>query len=231
MNLPFTIQKLLLLGFPLLLILFSCNEDDSSLSSGQNGGIPDELTYYQIDIEGETWTPFSRSGCFFVSPTTDLTPSVNFNNGLNERELGFVSGFPAGNPQPGALWFFSNTAACQYGNVGCNSTPINAALDIAFVDVNESSRTISVRIDGQVKGNATAGNILTANYLNNFTANSGITATLYQVATGTFTLKFSSDGEKVTGTIDITGGNFNGTGTAPYKATFSGKKGSVSNCR
>ncbi|MEM1324027.1 MAG: hypothetical protein AAGG75_27445 [Bacteroidota bacterium] len=225
------IQHLIFIIF-ILCGLFSCSEDESLDISGNpinnQSDIPEQLTYYDIDIDGDIWGDFSRSACLFVRPTVTTPSGINFNNGVNEREVGLISGFPGGSPAKGAIWYFTNTALCRDGSTGCNSTPVNAALDLARVTVNESAGTIIVRLDGTIFNNSGAGSTLTSSFLNHFTANSGLLATLYQLIEGEIRLNFSEEGDRVSGTIDMRGVNFSGTGTAPYTASFSGRKANIS---
>ncbi|MEO1626016.1 MAG: hypothetical protein AAFV25_12730, partial [Bacteroidota bacterium] len=81
--------------------------------------------------------------------------------------------------------------------------------------------------------NTAAGAILNTNFFNHFTANSGLTASIYRIVTGEMELTFSEDGRSVSGTIDMRGNNFAGSGTAPYVARFSGRRASLSaaSCR
>jgi CARDB/Secretion system C-terminal sorting domain len=193
--------------------------------------IPNTRATYDISLSGSTSNGgnFSRTGRMIVDPRITAAGGVNLNNGPNDREVGIVSGFPAGTPEPGAIWFFTNTAMCRPLGTGCNSTPVNAALDVVFTSI--SANKLTIRLDGTVYGNAGAGNVLTANLLNNFSARGGITASLYQIISGTIELTFSNNGRTVSGTIDITGtSGLGGVGTSSYFANVSGTCASGATC-
>lgn len=178
---------------------------------------------YKINMSG--YTPnasFSRQGDMLIRPTIVGAGGVNFNNGVNQRDIGIVSGFPAGLPEAGALWFFSNSAMCQYMNTGCNSIQSNAALDVTFTQINESSGYLRYTLDGVIYGNVGAGNALAAE-LNTFTAtNNFISGQIFQVIQGTIEIYFNNNGQSVSGTIDLQGVNANSIGTSYMYCSFDG---------
>jgi PKD repeat protein len=185
--------------------------------------IPENPALYKINMSG--FTPnanFERQGDMLIGPTIIGAGGANFNNGINDREIGIVSGFPAGFPQAGALWFFSNTALCQYMNTGCNSIQANAALDITFTEIDENLGYLKFTLDGVIYDNVGAGNALVAE-LNTFTAtNNFISGQIYQVIQGTIEVYFDNGGESVSGVIDIQGVNANSIGTSYMYCTFDG---------
>jgi ribosomal protein S8E len=216
------------IGFPLLYCLICLL---LKIETGFCQCIPNNRATYNVNISGSTSNggSFSRTAAVIVDPTITAAGAINLNNGVNDREVGIVSGFPGGNPEPGAIWFFTNTAMCRPLGTNCNSTPVNAALDVVFTQITGNKLTVTV--DGTVYNNTAAGNILTANLLNNFSARSGVTASFYQIVSGTIELTFNNNGQNITGTINITGtSGLGGVGTSTYTATITGSCASGSTC-
>lgn len=202
----------------LILLAFStgCREDV------EQGPIPRNLAYYSITISGQTFEPFSRTGCLIVSPQiVPAAGNINFNNGPNARDIGLFSGSPIVG-QAGAIWFGTNTSMCELANIGCN---IGASgLDIAFVTADETTGTLNISLDGQIF-NVPNGNAITGT-LNIFNWQSGVTAQIINIVQGTMSLRFSADAQSVTGEVRFTGYNI---GTVPYHATISGTR--VNSCQ
>ncbi|MCG8327634.1 MAG: hypothetical protein MI974_08110 [Chitinophagales bacterium] len=228
-------KNLYLLFLMAFFVLFnSCEQEDIKLEDvvleEATDNTPEEeeenpsteaMVYYELELQGETWIPFSRTACLLVAKDIDAAPT---SNGVNPYDIAIASGSPGAVPEAGAIHYLTNTTLCQYTNSGCNSTPINAAIDAAFVSVSNNPKRIDIEIDGQVLGNGTAGTVILQNWLSNFNAYSGLGANIYQISTGEISITFSADEKTITGTISIVGGNFTGTGTAPYNATFTGSK-------
>ncbi len=215
----------------LLLLAAACGSDDNSggsvppptspRDSGEEAstdeGPGDESSdavelsaSYRIELTGEAGgRSFTRSGELYVAPTIEPTATTN---GPNPIDVCVVSGFPAGTPEVGALWFASNS--------GCIPSAGPQDMDLAFVDVRD--RGDSVRVDIEPDAG------FTAQALNTYTSEDGLTALLFLIETGSMELTFSDN--EVTGTIDFvgfcglcTGGAGGNRGT--YTATIEGIAG------
>ncbi|CNE46605.1 chaperone protein DnaK [Mycobacterium tuberculosis] len=154
---------------------------------------------YTVSLSGTVGgQTFQRTAQLQVTSTV---ARVGTNNGVNPIEVCLRSGFPAGTPEVGAIWFGTNTACFPERG---------AQLDTATVEV--SGDTVTVRPDARI---AAAG-------LNQFTASGNyIYACLYQPVSGTMTVTFS--GASASGELDINGysGPCQAAGTnTTYTATF-----------
>ncbi|WP_344438572.1 Hsp70 family protein [Actinomadura bangladeshensis] len=154
---------------------------------------------YSVSLSGTVGgRTFQRSAELQVKSTV---ARVGTNNGVNPIEVCLRSGFPAGTPEVGAIWFGTNTACFPERG---------AQLDTTTVEV--SGDTVTVRPDARI---AAAG-------LNQFTASGDyIYACLYQPVSGTMTVTFS--GGSASGELDINGysGPCQAAGTnTTYTATF-----------
>lgn len=165
------------------------------------GSAFDEMRY-AVTISGTVSTNnFRRSGEIVLRPVVD---GVATQNGVNPFELCLRSGFPAGAPETGALWFGSNTACF----------PTRSDIDMVSVELN--GNTYAAVPD--------AG--LGATGVNGWTAESGLTACLYFPIEGRTVLTFDAEGG-VEGRIDMVGffGGCGAVGTrSTYKATVSGRR-------
>lgn len=180
------------------------------------------LSYYKIQMSGSTFNgqyPFSRSACLILSPTIKAAGGVNYNNGINNADIGLFSGSPIIG-QAGAIWYTSNTAMCSYGNTGCSTGA--SALDLVTTTWDSKNRILTIKPDGRFFGNAAAGNSLVG-MLNIFNAKSSVTAQIYRIISGEMAIQFSADFKKVAGVIKFNGTSFfGGGGAVPYQAKFSG---------
>lgn len=132
-------------------------------------------------------------------PTIAATGTTN---GVNPTEVCLISGFPAGQPDVGAIWLSSNS--------GCDPGAGAADIDLAFVTVE--ANTITVKPDERVA--ATAGN--------NFTSSSDyIRACLFLPVSGRLRVT-TGDGGSVRGEVDVTGYGGASCGNSAYHATISG---------
>ncbi len=139
---------------------------------------------------------FDRVARLIVTPPVDTT-GANFNNGINARDIGLVSGNPAGVPEAGAIWYVTNTALYRAAGVSATDSVVNAALDVAFVRADEQQNILEVVPDGP-------DNALAAQ-LNTFTARTSLLASIFVVIEGVIQLQFSPDGTEVVGVMDIGG--------------------------
>lgn len=128
--------------------------------------------------------------------------AVGTTNGVNSSDVCLISGFPAGQPDVGAIWLGSNS--------GCDPDASAADIDLAFVTV--ATNTITVKPDERVA--ATGGN--------NFTSSSDyIWACLFNPVSGQMRVTIGADGS-VRGSIDLTGYGGASCGNSGYQATISG---------
>lgn len=154
---------------------------------------------YQVTITGSAGgRAFTRTGTLTVTSTIT---NVGTTNGVNPLDVVLTSGTPVTSPQTGAIQYATNT----YLLGG------SAQLDMSYVSYNQSTRTISIQPDGR----------LAATGLNCFNVANGLTASLYLVNSGQMNVTLSSNGQRVTGTINFVGYAF-GPGL-PYQATISGQ--------
>jgi hypothetical protein len=175
------------------------SDSPEATASEEEEGI--EEGTYSVDLSGTVGgRSFQRSAQIRVMPTV---ARVGTNNGVNPVEVCLRSGFPAGAPEVGAIWFGTNTACFPERG---------AQLDMTTVSV--SGDTVTVEPDGRIA----------AGGLNNFVdSGSYIGACLYQPVSGSMTVTFS--GGSASGKIDITGysGPCRAVGTkTSYSARFTG---------
>lgn len=173
--------------------------------------IPAGPVQYRIDIAGQTDRgEFARPGDFYVFPTLDVS-GANFDNGVNARDIGLLSGNPSATPEQGAIWFATNNGA--FDLMGLQTTTGDALIDVAFVEVDEATGVIGIALDP----NATP-----TVHLNTMNARGGLTANVYQLLEGAMHLQFTNAGQEVVGEIQFIGNGFIEPGTSPYQARFEG---------
>lgn len=159
---------------------------------------------YTVTLSGTVaGQQFERTAELQVLPTVT---DYGVTNDVNLIEVCLKSGFPAGSPELGALWFGTNTACFPERG---------AQLDMAYVSV--SGNTVTVEPDSQIA----------ATGLNSF-VDSGdfISACLYYPVSGTMIVTVSTDGS-VSGSLDLVGysGPCRATGTqSTYRAEFTGSR-------
>lgn len=204
----------LLAFLTILLVAFSCKKE--SVESNLMGS-------WQIEIDGKTFNmnEFSVKGTLLITEMIQASGNLNYDNGINPLEIGLAVGNPPDNPQIGSIWFGTNSAICKELNIGCNSVPINAALDLAFVKIINQNK-IEITIDGRFYENSAVGASLTG-FLNLFNASSGLTAKSYQIISGTIIIEIHNEKE-ITGSIDLKGSSLSGFAPVDYNATFYGYK-------
>lgn len=185
---------------------------------------------YDVTISGTTYfgntnfphsdtryTPqqdFTLRGVLFVLPTRDRS-GVNFDNGVNVRDVGLKVGSPASAPQAGSVWFATNTTVFADMGVG-NALQRYASLDTAFVTVNNAGNRIRITVDDQ--------SVARTSQLNSFNVKSGLTANVYQILAGGMELRFSSSGSRVSGSLDFIGSGYMYPGSSRVKAKITGIK-------
>ncbi|WP_141578883.1 Hsp70 family protein [Actinomadura sp. WMMA1423] len=156
---------------------------------------------YSVSLSGTVGgRSFQRTARLQVMPTV---ARVGTTNGVNPVEVCLRSGFPAGTPEVGAIWFGTNTACFPERG---------AQIDMTTVEI--SGDTVTVRPDARI---AAAG-------LNQFTASGDyIYSCLYQPVSGSMRVDFS--GGSPSGELDINGysGPCQAVGTnTTYTARFTG---------
>lgn len=180
--------------------------------------VPTGPVFYQVALAGATpYGEFRREGLLLVEPPLD-TSGVNFDNGINARDVGLISGNPPGVPEVGAIWYATNTGV--YGQMGLGASVAQdlALLDTAYVTADEAGGLLSVVVDGQFWGLPAA----RSSQLNCFTPSSGLLAFIYQIIQGGMSLQFSPDATTVAGAIDFVGNGYIEPGTSRYVANFEG---------
>lgn len=185
---------------------------------------------YDVTISGTTYfgnTNFPRSdthytpqqdftlrGVLVVLPTRDRS-GVNFDNGVNARDVGLKVGSPASAPRAGSVWFATNTTVFADMGVG-NTLQRYASLDTAFVTANEAGNRIRIAVDDQ--------SVARTSLLNSFNVKSGLTANVYQILAGGMELRFSSNGSRVSGSLDFIGSGYIYPGSSRMMAQITGVK-------
>ncbi|GAA4197785.1 hypothetical protein [Microbispora amethystogenes] len=175
-------------------------EDDDS-EDGETGETSLAGGSYEVTITGAAGqADFEREGTVRV---LDTISEVGTTNEVNVVDVCLVSGFPAAQPEAGAIWLGSNS--------GCDPDASAAHIDLAYVETD--GRTVTVRPDERVA--ATLGN--------NFTAGSGLAAGLYAPVSGQMSITIDDDGD-LSGTVDIVGYGGAGFGEIRYQAEISGHR-------
>jgi hypothetical protein len=155
---------------------------------------------FDIVIEGSIeQSPFGpRSGTLELRPVVSTDGTTN---GVNPFDACLKSGVPAGAPEPGAIWLFTNNA-CAGSSAG---------IDLASVSWDDSQAELLVLVDPN----------LSSTGANNFTMYGGYTASIYTIIDGGMQVRFSDDGT-IVGIIDAVGtANYNAG--MRYQANFSGE--------
>lgn len=159
---------------------------------------------------------FELDGTLVVGPAQESS-GVNFNNGINARDVGIFIGRPSANPTAGAVQFATNSAVFRDAGKG-NVQQKSAALDVAFVTTNEQG-VLKVRVDDKAARTV---------QLNTFNVRSGLLANVYQILAGSMELKFYDVGQEVRGTLDFVGSGLIQPSSARVRATITGRTGSNS---
>lgn len=214
-----------LLVFAILLLTLSCDRENMASpvenpSEEKRRSAEQTLTHYAIEIEGVTANEhFARTGCLVISNGLE---AANTGNGLNSIDIGLVSGYPAGNSQPGAIHYVTNSALCQVTKSGCNHIPIAAAVDAAFVQTSSNDRIIEIVLDEKMFAPSGLGSVLHDNLLSSFSPN---ILTFYDITAGSISITFSPDDKSITGEIELMGSEIiEAVKVVNYQATFTGTK-------
>lgn len=153
---------------------------------------------YDVTISGSvSGHSFRRSATLRVVETIS---SAGTTNDVNPVDVCLVSGNPAGQPQPGAIRFGSNT--------GCLPGSGAADLDLASVDSDDGTITVEP-VENMA---ATGGNL--------FTSSSSIAACPFFPVSGR--LRVTVDDGDVSGSVEFTGYGGALCGTTAYDAKISG---------
>ena len=209
-------------------LLASGEGSDNQSQSGQNlfcsaqndlkgSSIPRTAQTFTITLDGavdaEDFAPLS--GLLIVRPTRATAGDIDLNNDSNARDVGlFSDADPLITPAVGALSFATNTAilvARQRGEVPGEL----AAVDVALVDANEDTNTLTVTIDKRFPNSDARLNVMSAK--------SGAPESVLKLESGTLTLEFAGrGGQTVTGNISFFGRGFDQAPTELYQASISG---------
>jgi hypothetical protein len=151
---------------------------------------------YQVTLTGTvSGNSFRRTASLRLIPTV---AKVGTNNGVNSIDLCLRSGFPAGVPEIGAIWFGSNS--------GCFNAP--AQLDMVYLE--ETGNTVTMRPDSRIA----------ATGANSWTPGSGVVACIYYPIDGSASFTFS--GASVSGSIALRGYSSPTCSNSDYRATVAG---------
>lgn len=155
---------------------------------------------------------FHRVGHLYL---TDTITTMDLVGGVNAADFFLASGDPAGHPEPGAIYFATNTAALPDGADFVR----NAMLDLARKD-RFSGNQLIVKPAKRSK------------FFLYFTAARGLTASLYDIVKGTIKLTFNSDRTVInSGTLNLQGrpAGYPSSPLVTYHAQISGQQnGTVS---
>lgn len=168
---------------------------------------------------GTIWSPQTRvglPGTLVLLPTQDAS-GATFDNGINPIDVGLFAGNPPASPQPGAIWFATNTSVFREVGIGNVSQGL-AAIDTAFVDFDTTSRTLSVVADGNFAGLPAA----RTGQLNVFTMYGGVAAFPYQILLGSMSVQLQDAGQTIVGALDFAGTGYLNSNSARLIVTFSG---------
>jgi hypothetical protein len=195
--------------------LFCAAQNDLKGSS-----IPRTEQTFAITLEGavdaESFAPLS--GLLIVSPTRATAGDIDLNNDSNARDVGlFSDADPLITPAVGALSFATNTAILVARQRGEVPPPALAAVDVALVDANEDTNTLTVTIDKRLPNSNARLNVMSAK--------SGAPESVLKLESGTLTLEFAgSGGQTVTGNISFFGRGLDQAPTELYQASLSGTR-------
>ncbi|MGV9366102.1 hypothetical protein ACWEF6_11565 [Amycolatopsis sp. NPDC004772] len=152
---------------------------------------------YDVTISGSvSGTSFRRSATLRIVETISSSGTTN---DVNPVDVCLVSGNPAGQPQPGAIWFGSNSGCVPGAGAG--------HLDLATVDVDGDTVTVEP-VENMA---ATGGNV--------FTSSSSIAACPFFPVSGRLRV---TAGGGVSGRIEVTGYGGAFCGKTVYSAKISG---------
>jgi hypothetical protein len=229
-------------GNPVWIPTVTCPVVQQSTGSSSTGSgpaapaptpIPTGVATYSITVTGTVFsgstnflepdtvfTPIGQStltGGLLVEPPVgvDFTPQGQTTNGVNARDVGFFVGSPL-LAEPG---IYLVTDSYLFSQVRLD-LPTLAPFDDAFVTANEQAGQLDIRLDGDLNGLPYARQVLQNAYGVPF----GIVGDLAQILTGNAHIQFSTDGQTVSGTINVGGGGVIEPGSSAYQATFTGTR-------
>jgi hypothetical protein len=208
-------------------LLASGEGSDNQSQSGQNlfcsaqndlqgSSIPRTGQIFDVTLEGNAdLEGFRLNGFLIVSPTRATAGDIDLNNDSNARDVGlFSAANPLITPEVGALSFATNTAILVDQQRGEVPEEL-AAVDVALVDANEDTNTLTVTIDKRFPNSDARLNVMSAR--------SGAPESVLKLESGTMTLEFAgSGGQSVTGNISFFGRGFDQAPTELYQASISG---------
>jgi hypothetical protein len=139
---------------------------------------------------------FDRQGTLEIRPTITRNGTTN---GVNVLDVCIRSGFPAGQPEAGALWFGSNAGCFRDGG----------ELDLAEVGVEGATITVVPDVRSA------------ESYGSNFSTTGGASACVYTPFSGRATIRFHANG-RISGSIDVQGAAGDFCGNGKYRADISG---------
>jgi len=217
--------------------LFSRSNSSSSLkqlsAASQTAGsnIPSSRAVYNLSVSGSTYfgntsflspqTRYSLANNFRLGGTLVVDPGIlpsnltSSANGRNAKDLILqVGGGPYSSVRPaaGAAQFATNSVLHRLFGGGSSQ---NAAIDVAYVNTNQSAGTIDLQVDSNISRTVS---------LNSFLRTGGLLASPAQVLSGNMNLRFSNGGRNVTGSVTFYGSGYIQPGTGAYTATFSGTR-------
>jgi hypothetical protein len=165
-----------------------------------------QYVLYNIVMDGRNrgnYQNFALSGGQLL-----LTQGLPFGvtaNGRNPYEVVVLLGSPAAQPVAGSIRYATNRY--MYKLIG--GANANAAVDYAFV--SQSGATVTVQVDPR---NAAA------NQLSQFNARTGLTAGVYNIASGAFSIVPGTS--SITGLFNLVGAGYIAPANPPYRAALSG---------
>ncbi len=192
-----------------ILLITGCKKENESSSN-----IPVNSTYnIVVTGQGNFGPPFQQSASLFIVPTiADGTQQ----NGVNPVDVAIFTNQSPIVGAAGALYFATNTSLTSLigSNLGAS------AIDVAFVQVNQANRSVSIQIDGNVFGIPAA----RLNTLNIYNLTTGLFAQIHNILAGT--VNFNLNGDQVQGTIELGGSSgFQGPSISSlYVANFRGTR-------
>jgi hypothetical protein len=160
---------------------------------------------YSITMDGRNlgnYEEFQVSGQMLITQGIPASPTPN---GDNPYDILIKIGSPAATPVAGSIWYVTN----RYLYKLIDGTDADSLVDFAYVTTTGS--TIDVTVDTSVAA---------SNQLSNFNVRSGITADIYIVASGGFSVTLGTT--SLSGSINVVGDTYIFYGLAPYKAVISG---------
>lgn len=167
-----------------------------------------EAALYEITITGiADGVLFQRTGNLLVTPTA----TTETTNGINARDVVFMSGNPSASPEVGAIWFATNRLLfAPAGDLYASSR-----IDLAYVATDLRTGSMTINPDQNLA--ASAG-------FNHFNTRTGLLEQVYQVRSGTIELQFQDGGQQLSGTVSLLGTGYIHYANTPYYAEITGTR-------